>query len=148
MGKTNKESFSLTLETGLGKKWGINRGRTVSAGLGYPNKSNIQVRINGTGRMNDFFCFKLLFIKPIVPIGNKTCLGCVLSNTPVVHTSAWKTRSRTLVRTLRGIFSCFRLTTTKVRFWMFGSSKLWSVFLCIWNITCWCSGKTNKQTKI
>lgn len=40
---------------------GISRGSTISAGLGYSNRSNIQVRTNGMGRLNDFFCLKVLF---------------------------------------------------------------------------------------
>lgn len=53
--KTTKESFSLTVKIEMGKKWGINRVCTVSAASGYSNRSNVQARIHGTGRLNDFF---------------------------------------------------------------------------------------------
>lgn len=66
------KSFSLTLIIEMGKKMGHQWGCTVSAASGYSNKSNVQVRIHATGRLNDFFYLsKVLLIKLIVPVGNK-----------------------------------------------------------------------------
>lgn len=51
----NGKNKQRELITAMEIERGINRGSTMSAGLGYSNRSNIQVRTNGMGRLNDFF---------------------------------------------------------------------------------------------
>lgn len=81
---------------------------------------------------------KVLFIRLIIPVGNK--LWCTLCCIQYPHCSHVCVENKTWEssKDFKEAFKkSFRLIATQVRFWMFGSSRLWKLVLCIWNITCW-----------